>query len=507
MKINSPVATSILFCLALFSDAAVALTCQDIDGAYVIGADGTYLGFFGNRYAGESINNPYGIHGGTFSSVSVRNPYGSYGSQFALLSANNPYTTSPPAIYSFGTLIGYLSANRFLAGAVSLSDIDANCFFISATSPKLPTPTSSTSLPVPAPLTGLAASQGTIINQVNLLWNHVAGASGYAIYVSLSAPKSQEEIILAGLEQRLNAILGVGTLDSSSLTPTELTFLGITSSNNVYITGAIPGTTYYYTVYPVNEAGVGTGQWTTGFAAEAPNEAPIVAISGGDQTVDDSNEMEGESVNLSASVTDDGSISSAKWLVNGVEVASGYNVTLELPDGASVVTFTAIDDAGASATDEVTIQVSAPPYAATSEWPSPYNGVTPDAELGLEINNISVFLNSDATVYACLKVTSDGLASGYPGFPVSGDGSSEYDVGLTVVSLADLTVKISKLREFNQSGALNELGFTPDCSGVFETTSGIYTDIIKVDNEVLETKWELVGPDQLIFQLKELRGL
>jgi hypothetical protein len=49
---------------------------------------------------------------------------------------------------------------------------------------------------------------------------------------------------------------------------------------------------------------------------------------------------------------------------------------------------------------------------------------------------------------------------------------------LKVASLSEVTVQITKFREFNAIGALNENGQTPDCSGIFETTIGVYTDII-----------------------------
>ena len=56
-----------------------------------------------------------------------------------------------------------------------------------------------------------------------------------------------------------------------------------------------------------------------------------------------------------------------------------------------------------------------------------------------------------------------------------------------MASLSEVTVQITKFREFNAIGALNENGQTPDCSGIFETTTGVYTDIIQTGISVLET--------------------
>ena len=57
------------------------------------------------------------------------------------------------------------------------------------------------------------------------------------------------------------------------------------------------------------------------------------------------------------------------------------------------------------------------------------------------------------------------------------------------------------MREFNIVGALNENAQPPDCSGVFETTTGLYTDVIEVSNSILETTWTLIDANNLILKL------
>jgi len=138
--------------------------------------------------------------------------------------------------------------------------------------------------------------------------------------------------------------------------------------------------------------------------------------------------------------------------------------------------------------------------SAAVEWPSPYNGVTPDSSYGLEFNNVGVLNSADATIYVCLRIFTDGL-------PSSVNGISQFDMGLEVVSLPEATVQITKFREFNAISALNEKGQTPDCSGVFETTTGVYTDIIQTDSSVLETTWNLIDPTNLIFKLDSFKEL
>jgi len=114
-------------------DTASSLTCQDLDGSYVMSQESpsVYLGFFGNGSASDSIMNPYGTYGSQYGNLSVRNPFGPYGSPFGTYSANNQLTSTPPGIFKYGSLLAFLTTNPTMAGGVSLAIIDASCAFIS----------------------------------------------------------------------------------------------------------------------------------------------------------------------------------------------------------------------------------------------------------------------------------------------------------------------------------------------------------------------------------------
>jgi len=201
-------------------------------------------------------------------------------------------------------------------------------------------------------------------------------------------------------------------------------------------------------------------------------------------------------VSFTGTATDsDGTIATTEWLVGGSVVATGLNPSISLPNGSTVVTFKATDNEGDSSTTTATITVATPTYTVTDEWPSPYNGVTPDSSLGLAFNNIGIFSTDDATIYTCLRVFTDGL-------PGTVGGIGEFDIGLTIVSLDEGTVQVTKYREFNVIGALNENVELPDCSGKFETTTGIYTDIIEAGDSVLETTFSLTDSSNLILTLQ-----
>ena len=82
-----------------------------------------------------------------------------------------------------------------------------------------------------------------------------------------------------------------------------------------------------------------------------------------------------------------------------------------------------------------TATVTSPAYEPTVEWPSPYNGVTPDSSFGLAFNNVGVLNSTDATIYACLRIFTDEL-------PSSVNGISQFDMGLKVASLSEATVQM-----------------------------------------------------------------
>ena len=83
---------------------------------------------------------------------------------------------------------------------------------------------------------------------------------------------------------------------------------------------------------------------------------------GADQTVADTDRQAGEDVTLDASGSTDagGEITSYVWRnSSGAQVATGVRPRVRLPDGANVITLTATDNDGLSATDSVVITVAA----------------------------------------------------------------------------------------------------------------------------------------------------
>ncbi len=93
--------------------------CLSIAGASVIASDGAYLGSLTNSHHGDSVLNSYGSHGSEYSGTSIWNTYGQYCGEYSGMSPFNSYTRTPPKLIKNGQVIGYLSVNEYLSGAVN----------------------------------------------------------------------------------------------------------------------------------------------------------------------------------------------------------------------------------------------------------------------------------------------------------------------------------------------------------------------------------------------------
>lgn len=116
-----------------FSNVASATTLSsdpvptingDIQGPLKLIADDskqTYLGILTtNKFDSESIFNEFGTYGNPFSSKSIYNEFGTYGGEFSQYSPFNKFSSKPPLIVDAdGNVVGRLSVNEFVIGAVS----------------------------------------------------------------------------------------------------------------------------------------------------------------------------------------------------------------------------------------------------------------------------------------------------------------------------------------------------------------------------------------------------
>lgn len=129
-----------------------------------------------------------------------------------------------------------------------------------------------------------------------------------------------------------------------------------------------------------------------------------------------------------------------------------------------------------------------------SDWPADYNGVTPSAMLGLSYNNIGNFSSADNSIYTCVRTVENGI-------PTAIGGIEQFDIAMKIISYELGVIQITNSRLFNADDVRNENNELPDCSGVFELSTNLYTDIIQVGNQVFEVVFELRDSVNLEFDL------
>mgnify|MGYP001174815363 CR=1 FL=1 len=103
----------IVLLLWISSCSAWALTCSDVNGAQIVAADGTYLGFFGHPNATESILNSSVSFGSVSHPNSVLNVNGTYGSPASPKSVLYLSATmdTAPRLYKYGAHIAWVTAS------------------------------------------------------------------------------------------------------------------------------------------------------------------------------------------------------------------------------------------------------------------------------------------------------------------------------------------------------------------------------------------------------------
>ena len=102
--------------------------CDTLEGAVIISHEGKFLGEITNKYDSNSIFNQYGDFGSKYNTDSIFNQFGENGSKFGVNAWSNKFATDPPSIIKDRTVIGVLSVNESLPGAISPVVIGVICY-------------------------------------------------------------------------------------------------------------------------------------------------------------------------------------------------------------------------------------------------------------------------------------------------------------------------------------------------------------------------------------------
>ena len=129
-----------------------------------------------------------------------------------------------------------------------------------------------------------------------------------------------------------------------------------------------------------------------------------------------------------------------------------------------------------------------------------YYVTNPPSEYSISLNNIGSFNATQGKIFTCLKPYQNGVLA-----PIGG--VSEFSIAFSIISGAEGTIGVAESGAFNPSGNLGSDGEKLSCSGTYETTTGIYKDIILVNSSVIETSFQLVDPALLVFNLLSAKSV
>lgn len=118
---------ALLFCMPIHGYSEEL--CEIVRDAKIVAQDdaNTYLGEISNSFGSDSIFNEFGTYGNEFNSKSIWNEFGTFGSEFSNESPFNKFTSSPPMIIKDRKIIGYLSSNKSIQGALPPNLLKALC--------------------------------------------------------------------------------------------------------------------------------------------------------------------------------------------------------------------------------------------------------------------------------------------------------------------------------------------------------------------------------------------
>ena len=93
----------------------------DLWQTIIVADDGnnTYLGDISSKFKANSIFNQFGRYGSKFETKSIWNQFGRYGSKFEQYSAFCDFSFSPPMIVKNNTVIGRVTTNEAVTGAIN----------------------------------------------------------------------------------------------------------------------------------------------------------------------------------------------------------------------------------------------------------------------------------------------------------------------------------------------------------------------------------------------------
>jgi hypothetical protein len=124
----------------------------------------------------------------------------------------------------------------------------------------------------------------------------------------------------------------------------------------------------------------------------------------------------------------------------------------------------------------------------------------PPVGYALNLNNIGAYNSSEGNIFTCLKPYTNGVLS-----TINGD--SQFAIAFNIVSGSEGIIGLSDSHVFSPKNPLGSDGLILSCSGSYETTTGVYSDIILVGSSLLKVSFDLLDASLFTFKLSSSETL
>ena len=126
--------------------------------------------------------------------------------------------------------------------------------------------------------------------------------------------------------------------------------------------------------------------------------------------------------------------------------------------------------------------------------------MAPPEGYSLEVNNIGSYNATEGKIFSCLSPYTDGILT-----PISGQ--TEFGISFEIVSVSEAIIGVAGSTSFNSNNLTGADGKRLSCSGSYETTTGIYQDVILVGSDLLKVSFLLLDSSLLTFKLTQAETL
>ncbi|GIT23106.1 MAG: hypothetical protein CM1200mP40_27880 [Gammaproteobacteria bacterium] len=126
--------------------------------------------------------------------------------------------------------------------------------------------------------------------------------------------------------------------------------------------------------------------------------------------------------------------------------------------------------------------------------------MAPPEGYSLEVNNIGSYNATKGKIFSCLSPYTDGILT-----PISGQ--TEFGISFEIVSVSEAIIGVAGSTSFNSNNLTGADGKRLSCSGSYETTTGLYQDVILVGSDLLKVSFLLLDSSLLTFKLTQAETL